>query len=388
MKGNKIANQEDNKKLSVPKENKKGKYLNEKRKRTEIVEKNKSKETLKETHEETLSKKMKDSIFPNPCTYVKESTSKIIPIMSHVKIDDKALKKFVKNLLQDKNALKYPKWSETHLDATSVPFESLLRYLFVIDTLNYCFWPNAGYEYYTLAQNLYKTLKNKKKFFEIDNLIKMTPEQLKENIFKCDFCLLNERARMIREVFTIIKNKYNGQCYNFVKACNKDATKLVKQVVDDFWCFRDQAIYNGEQIFFYKRAQILVSDIYLAYLDIKDAKKTDKENDVINFTKETISQLTMFADYRVPQILRAKGILKYDSHLTDLVDNKKELAHGGKEEIEIRAATIQTVEQIKKMLKEHGREAMSIEVDVYLWEEGEKIKDKVAPHHRTLSIFY
>ena len=149
MKGNKIANQEDNKKLSVPKENKKGKYLNEKRKRTEIVEKNKSKETLKETHEETLSKKMKDSIFPNPCTYVKESTSKIIPIMSHVKIDDKALKKFVKNLLQDKNALKYPKWSETHLDATSVPFESLLRYLFVIDTLNYCFWPNAGYEYYT-----------------------------------------------------------------------------------------------------------------------------------------------------------------------------------------------------------------------------------------------
>ena len=63
--------------------------------------------------------------------------------MSHVKIDDKTLKKFVKNLLQDKNALKYPKWSETHLDATSVPFETLLRYLFVIDTLNYCFWPNA-----------------------------------------------------------------------------------------------------------------------------------------------------------------------------------------------------------------------------------------------------
>ena len=143
--------------MSVPKENKKGKYLNEKRKRNDIVEK----DECKETYEGTLSKKMKDSIFPNPCNYVKESTSKIIPIMSHVKIDDNALKKFVKNLLQDKNALKYPKWSETHLDATSVPFETLLRYLFVIDTLNYCFWPNAGYEYYSLAQNLYKTLKNK-----------------------------------------------------------------------------------------------------------------------------------------------------------------------------------------------------------------------------------
>jgi len=379
MKGKRRANQEDNIKESVPKENKKDKLLDKKRKRNEMAEKKESKETCK---------KKEESIFPNPCTYVKESTSKIIPIMSHVKIDAKALKKFVENLLKDKNALKYPKWSETHLDATSVPFETLLRYLFVIDTLNYCFWPNGGYEYYTLAQNLYKTLKDQKKFFEIDNLVKMTPEQLKKNIFKCDFCLLNERARMIREVFTIIKNKYDGLCYNFVKACNKDATKLVKQVVDEFWCFRDQAIYNGEQIFFYKRAQILVSDIYLAYLDIKEAKKTNEENDIINFTKNTISQLTMFADYRVPQILRAKGLLKYDKHLTDLVDNKKELAHGGKEEIEIRAATIQTVEQIKKMLKEHGREAMSIEVDVYLWEEGEKIKDKVAPHHRTLSIFY
>ena len=83
---------------------------------------------------------MENSIFPNPCTYVKESISKIIPQMEHVKIDEKSLKNFVLNLLKDKNALKFPKWCESHFDATSVPFETLLRYLFVIDTLNYCFW--------------------------------------------------------------------------------------------------------------------------------------------------------------------------------------------------------------------------------------------------------
>lgn len=331
---------------------------------------------------------MEDSVFPNPCTYVKESTSKIIPQMEHVAINEESLNDFVQNLLKDKNALKFPKWSESHFDANSVPFETLLRYLFVIDTLNYCFWKNTGFEYYCLAKNLYNTLKEKKSFFEIENLIKMTPEQLKENIFKCDFCLLNERARMIREVFIIIKNEYNGLCYNFVKECNKDAIKLVKKIIDNFCCFRDQAIYNGEQIFFYKRAQILVSDIYLAYLDIKEAKKNNEENDIINFTKNSISQLTMFADYRVPQILRAKGILKYDEYLKDLVDNKKELPHGSKEEIEIRASTIQSVEKIKNLLKKNGKDAMSIEIDVYLWEEGEKIKDKVEPHHRTLSIFY
>ncbi len=331
---------------------------------------------------------MEGILFPNPCTYVKESTSKIISKMEHVKIDEETLKNFVSNLLKDKNALKFPKWSESHFDANSVPFETLLRYIFVIDTLNYCFWPNHGYEYYSLAKNLYKTLKEKKGFFEIENLSKMTPEQLKENVFMCDFCLLEERSRMIREVFTIIKNEYSGLCYNFVKECNKDATKFTKKIIDKFCCFRDQAIYNGEQIFFYKRAQILVSDTYLAYLDIKEAKKDNEENDIINFTKESISQLTMFADYRVPQILRTKGILKYDKHLSELVDTKKELPHGSKEEIEIRAATIQSVEQIKNILKENGKDAMSIECDVYLWEEGEKIKDQVEPHHRTLSIFY
>ena len=330
----------------------------------------------------------KKVIFPNPCTYVKESTSKIIPVMEHVKLDKDNLEKFVEDLLNNENALKYPRWSESHFDSSSVSLETLLRYIFTIDTLNYCFWPNEGFEYYALAKNLYETLQKNKNFFDIDNLVNIAVEQLKENVFKGDFNLINERARMIREVFTIIKNNYNGSFICFVKECNKDATKLVKKIIDEFCCFRDQAIYNGEQIFFYKRAQILVSDIYLAYLDIKEVKKNTEENDIINFTKETISQLTMFADYRVPQILKAKGILKYDKHLTDLINNKKEIPHGSKEEVEIRAATIQSVEQIKNLLKEKGKDVMSIQVDVYLWEEGEKIKDKIEPHHRTLSIFY
>jgi len=202
-------------------------------------------------------------------------------------------------------------------------------------------------------------------FFDIENLIKITPEQLKENIFKCDFNLINERARMIREVFTIIKYNYQENCINFVKECNKNATKLVKKIIDEFCCFRDHAIYNGEQIFFYKRAQILVSDLYLAYLDIKEAKKDTQENDIINFTQETISQLTMFADYRVPQILKAKGILVYDKHLTDLINNKLEIPHGSKEEVEIRAATIQAVEQIKNRLKIKGKNVMSIQITNY-----------------------
>ena len=78
---------------------------------------------------------MKDSIFPNPCNYVKESTLKIIPQMEHVKIDEECLKNYISALLKDKNALKFPKWSESHFDATSVPFETLLKYLLYLRIL-------------------------------------------------------------------------------------------------------------------------------------------------------------------------------------------------------------------------------------------------------------
>ena len=331
---------------------------------------------------------MDNSLFPNPCTYVKESTLKIIPFMEHVKIDQEALKKFISNLLQDKNALKFPKWSESHFDATSVPFEMLLKYLFVIDTLNYCFWPNKGFEYYDLAKNLYEILKNNIKFFEIDFLKNIQAKDLKENLFKCDFCLLEERARMLREVFNVISLYFNNSCREFIKKCNKNAVQLVKNIIDYFCCFRDQAIYNGEQVFFYKRAQILVSDLYIAYKDLINVTGKNEINEVLDFGT-SINNLTMFADYRVPQILREMGIIEYSKQLAEKIDNKVELMHGSIEEIEIRAATIISVEKIKNKLIEAGmKEVLSIEIDIYLWENGEKIKDKAKPHHRTLSIFY
>ena len=62
--------------------------------------------------------------------------------------------------------------------------------------------------------------------------------------------------------------------------------------------------------------------------------------------------------------------------------------HSTEHEIEIRAGTIIAVEDIKEALGKLGLLAMSLEIDTYLWEEGEKIKDKVHPAHRTLSIFY
>ena len=54
----------------------------------------------------------------------------------------------------------------------------------------------------------------------------------------------------------------------------------------------------------------------------------------------------MFADYRVPQILRELDILKYSEGLSKLVDSETELPYSSEYEVEIRALTIVAVEEI------------------------------------------
>ena len=133
--------------------------------------------------------------------------------------------------------------------------------------------------------------------------------------------------------------------------------------------------YSKEEI-----AVISQTVIGKSFREISDAE-------LINFG-DSVSELTMFADYRVPQILREIKILHYNEELAKKIDNKEEISHGSCFEVELRAATIIAVEDIKAELAMKNKKVLSLEIDTYLWEEGEKIKEKIQPPHHTLSIFY
>jgi len=107
--------------------------------------------------------------------------------------------------------------------------------------------------------------------------------------------------------------------------------------------FRDMAIYRGRQVFFYKRAQILVADLNGAYDDFRAVKEEIPE-DLPELTDQT--ELTMFADYRVPQILRHRGIFIYNTEMASLIDSETEMDYSSPMEIELRAATVNTVDRI------------------------------------------
>ena len=69
-------------------------------------------------------------------------------------------------------------------------------------------------------------------------------------------------------------------------------------------------IYKGRQIHFYKRAQILIGDIYGRY-----------SGEGLGEFKD-IHELTMYPDYRVPQVLQADGVFEYSEALWNKIKNK------------------------------------------------------------------
>ena len=69
--------------------------------------------------------------------------------------------------------------------------------------------------------------------------------------------------------------------------------------------------------------------------------------------------------------------------------NKIQIPPNSEEEIEIRAATVVAVDEIKSKINQRNvRPLHSIEVDWLLWQQGEARKDDLKPHHRTLTVFY
>lgn len=115
--------------------------------------------------------------------------------------------------------------------------------------------------------------------------------------------LFNERISVLHEVGDILFKKYNGTFETCLKEADKSAIKLLEIIVDNFPCFRDEALYKEKKVALYKRAQILVADLWNFFSGKGWGEFVD------------IDKITMFADYRVPQVLVYFGALSYSTEL-------------------------------------------------------------------------
>ena len=100
-----------------------------------------------------------------------------------------------------------------------------------------------------------------------------------------------------------------------------------------------------------------------------------------------------FSDYRLPQLLRAEGILKFGTELEQLVASEAPVAAGSRAEVEIRAATLAACELVRKAAAAAaGRPVFGTELDYYLWRTcvDREVADPAAlpKFHRTRTISY
>lgn len=63
--------------------------------------------------------------------------------------------------------------------------------------------------------------------------------------------LLDKRVQNLQQVGKVLVDKYNGTFVECVKASQYSAEKLLKLIVNEFECFRDEADFYGHRGDFY-----------------------------------------------------------------------------------------------------------------------------------------
>jgi Potential Queuosine, Q, salvage protein family len=145
---------------------------------------------------------------------------------------------------------------------------------------------------------------------------------------------------------------------DLVAAADGSAERLATMLARGMRFFDDRG--------FYKRAQIVPSDLALAGL----ASFRD------------LDRLTIFADNLVPHVLRVDGVLRYDPDLAAHIDAGR-LLPPGREEREIRACALHACEQLAERTGIPPRV-----LDLRLWNRGQAPEYKRIPRHRTRSVYY
>lgn len=149
-----------------------------------------------------------------------------------------------------------------------------IEWIFVIDTLNFCFWtPGNDTKWQVCGETGYFALcaaikRARSNGIDITNahfFSKITLEELSDILRSDDNLtsvpLLAERVKCLHEVGTALLEKYDGKFENCLIEADHSAQRLLRIVTDEFPCYRDEAEWNSVGVSLYKRAQILIGDL-------------------------------------------------------------------------------------------------------------------------------
>ena len=267
--------------------------------------------------------------------------------------------------------------------------EKTVNWLLLLDALNFCFWAephetrwSIDYHgtqlngYWAEAAALTRAVEDGIPLWDATYLSTISEEDMAA-IFRGQgtIPLFAQRVQNAREVGHVLLERFDGQFAHAIEKVENDAIQLVQLLTDHFSSFRDVARYRYQDVRFLKRAQICAADIAGSFKGQHWGALTHLE------------QLTAFADYKLPQVLRHYQIIEYEPALAERIDKQELIATGSEEEIEIRAATIWACELLRQEMQRHGYARTASEIDQQLWHIGQD-SAQMRPYHRTRTMYY
>lgn len=304
---------------------------------------------------------------------ISESTKFVSNNSNYVKINYDVIDKIIED--NDIKSTKY--WMECNpFGLLDMELRDIINFLLVYHTVGLCcFWGEPKWELETLDGKktdgsfglVYALIGKFKNGMNYDMSYEEFRGMLKGNV---DIPLVEERYNCFVKMSEYLKS-IDGDFYDQVSDINDDVT-LLDYVIDNFDYFEDISEYKGEKIYFYKKAQLFVSDI----LNVKK---------LVGKIKVDLSHLVGCADYKIPQVMRCLGMLEFNEELSSLVDSMTLIPSGSEMEIEIRANDIAVIDYIYKKL---NSDVTRINVNDFIWLLGQDKSKMTKPYHRTRTMNY
>lgn len=167
-----------------------------------------------------------------------------------------------------------------------------------------------------------------------------------------------------------------GGAAGLVRAAAGSAVALVDGIVAAFPSWEDVRADGGDVLVFRKRAQLCTAMIAGALGGVGLGAFHD------------VARLTVFADYRLPQILRGTGVIALEDGLAARIARGDALAKGSVEETAIRAATVYAAERLRVALAADQPAITALDVDHLLWRLAVDRQDHLPPFHHTRGTDY
>ncbi|MFH1770623.1 MAG: queuosine salvage family protein [archaeon] len=301
---------------------------------------------------------------------VLESIEPFIGKTTHVKINEKKIDEFVEGF--DKSNFKH--WiNYCPFDISMLEKEDKLNFLAVFNSISFSYWGNPKWTItyegktpergtWAMIGSLKRAIDKGKPILDFSYLSNLKREDLEEILRgNTEIPLLKERLNHLNDLGLIVSKNYDGKFSKVIEKSDNDALKLVDLIVSEISSFDDSTIYKEKKIYFYKRAQLLASDVS-QIVELKN-----------------VSKLTSCPDYKNPLYLQDKGIIEYSKEFACKVKNRIPFSKDGEEASEMRICTIGAFKKMSEKMN-----VTQMQLNDFGWIESQNaLKSKNYPLIRT-----